>query len=233
MYSKIMTIAVFISCIWWIIYGLLWNFWTGFAYKNTLVLYLNAISFLLVIIWFIFIALSLNRTVTKKVMQTFEFQYKILNYIRWWICNSIQTKQVHTPTDEGIFLVICVYCLLDALQMPLWVKSSILVIGSIFFTFLAVYFTFFVNNDLQRFHVGDLEMTLDLTSWIASSIRILAIFAWKQTFISIFFSQKSASIKRDVKIVWTQLRNIINKMFHQHLHKYNLVPIAKRFKYSN
>ena len=162
---------------------------------------------ILVLIYAIIWALSMNRVTTKLVVFTFEFWFKLLYMLRWWICSIIyyrKTKQyIDGPTDYlgrfALFVVMILFCLLDGLRLSLRVKVFIVMIATIMFTLESFKWTFILTKPC---YLEIASLAFDITSLAVSSIRIVTIFEWRQTILSIFRKNTSTFIKKSVKIVW-------------------------------
>ena len=105
----------------------------------------------------------------------------------------------------SIFVGVLVFCFVDAIKIPLRFKTIVLVVFSLSYaywayqeTLHAITETYFVDINLWNKYLFKLE----LLGLIASSIRIITIFIWKQTFYSIFKPSRSGLIQEAVQIVW-------------------------------
>ena len=157
----------------------------------------------------ILVLLAINKTTTKLILQTFEFWFKIAYFLRLCICAAIYNKKCldqHFTTAYvsceyiAIFLSALVLCFVDGLKIPFRMKVSVLLSWSILYSVAAFLFTFF--NWAECYIAINGSLKIDILDWITESLRIIAIFAWKQTLYSIFKEPKSTLIKSSVKIVW-------------------------------
>ena len=83
--------------------------------------------------------------------------------------------------------------------MPFKMKVIVLGIFATSFSWPAFTLTF---NQADACIIGGGSVSIDVKAWAAASVRILAIFAWKQTFYSIFKEPNSALINKSVRIMW-------------------------------
>ena len=154
--------------------------------------------------------LSMNRTAVKLILKTFEFWFKMFHAIRYSVCYVIIRMHLNNGiltawnilTSISVILVVFVGCLLDALQIPLRAKTIILINTSLCFSLYAYNYTL-TTSDVYIIYVDVWKnYSFEMFGLISSSLRILAIFLWKQTFYSIFRRPESAVIKKSVKIMW-------------------------------
>ena len=68
-------------------------------------------------------------------------------------------------------------------------------------TFSAASWTF-TQTDAYYYHVFGTGLTINVPEIAGSSMRILAIFAWKQTILTLWNEQKSTLISKSVTIQW-------------------------------
>ncbi len=151
--------------------------------------------------------LSLNTVIVKEILMTFEFWFKLLYFLRYWICVIISYKGFTLVNGYYFCMVLglIVFCLLDGLQVPFRVKASVLVIASLYATSIAINWTFFLPSApyIYTLHLDKTHsFEIDIVSFGASSMRIVAIFMWKQTIYSMFRAPKSTLIKIPVEIRW-------------------------------
>ena len=158
------------------------------------------------------VMLSLNRTATKFVINTFEFWFKMFYVIRYWICTWLywwhedKTLSIfNIAATAMVAIVVFLFCLLDALNVSLrskiillFIVSSLWSVWAYQWTLFAFSITYIVDIHFWNGHI----LHLEVLGLIASSFRIIAIFAWKQTFYTLFRSSKSTLIKKAVKIIW-------------------------------
>ena len=144
--------------------------------------------------------LSLNKTTTKYILKSFEFWFKLFYYIRHWIASIMINGFSLANTGLLLFLGTIIYGLLDGLQLPLRYKGTCLVIGAVLFTWIGIRWTFFMDHEEYIYTLNGWE--IDLVSMGASSIRIVALFAWKQTIYSIVYPLTSTLILKQVRILW-------------------------------
>ena len=85
--------------------------------------------------------------------------------------------------------------------MPLRFKTGLLLIFSIWMSVYAVKWTFIDTGScyISIFNTFDVDL-MDLSG---GSMRIIALFAWKQTVLSTFRVPKSTLINEPVTILWT------------------------------
>eukprot|EP01084_Bolivina_argentea_P042519 78388_1 len=96
--------------------------------------------YILAIVWIMyesFVLLSLNKILTKKILTTFEFWFKLLYFIRTCIC--FQFEYITFNVEEAVLnlsaiLFILVYSFIDALQISNTYKRVVMVGGAIVFT---------------------------------------------------------------------------------------------------
>ena len=159
--------------------------------------------------------LMLNKRITTLIAHTFEFWFKMVHLIRFIIGDFLIAGKCHHYDDvtgigaytwisvrsiAGMMIVLLFCLLLDGLKMPLRIKIAVLMLWSITYTIIAVQFAFLTKETctVSFFNL----FTLDIVSLMGGSLRILAIFAWKQTFYSMFKAPKSAVIIKSVKVTW-------------------------------
>ena len=159
------------------------------------------------------VLLLLNRTVTKLIIRTFEFWFKMSYLIRFIIGLLVFTMKCSgkSKTDKAFnvvhSIVMVVYmtsfCFLDGVKMPLKIKATVLV----FFSLVVVYLAF--ENTVasyQPYYSCAIPIfggyKLDAIEMTNVAWRIIAIFMCKQTFYSIFKQPKSSLISKPVKILW-------------------------------
>ena len=150
--------------------------------------------------------LTMNKTILKMILKTFEYWFKMINGVRHIISAAfIFNGIVDNLSYIRLFLILLAFCSLDALRLPLKVKAIALIVMSLAWTIIAFRLTFLENE--PRFVPlnpwSDSELKVDVTTWAASSLRIITIFAWKQTAFAIFRPKESTLIKTSVKIVWS------------------------------
>ena len=131
----------------------------------------SVISYSAMFVFSFLLLLALNKTTTKLILCTFEFNLKIFYFIRYWICAAIyvghQTPEItvlYWFITFTTFLAALIFCLLDGLKIPFKAKAILLTVGSILFSLATFYWTFlwtkpyFVNVSLWSNHSMELDM---------------------------------------------------------------------------
>eukprot|EP01084_Bolivina_argentea_P046902 86384_1 len=168
----------------------------------------NCIMFIYCIGWL----LSLNKRATVLIMNTFEFWFKIFYCFRLLLCWFIwmqnwksKFSSVTVVLDVIVFVMtVTAFCFLDAIKLQTTFKATLLIFISILWTVVTYKYTFAPKHliTLKVYLWREFCLELEIMSLCASSMRIISIFAWKQTYYSIFKKTQSSLIKRAVRIVW-------------------------------
>ena len=166
----------------------------------------HIIFYSIAFIFAVFLLLAMNKTTTKLVLQTFETWFRLLYFIKYAICVILYfgSSPVIIFFMIAVFMAVLVFCLWDGLQLPFKLKATVLIAISLLFSLNTFVWTFiwresnFVTLNLW----SNYSFRFDLRIWIADSIRIITIFAWKQTIYTMFKSPKSSVIMAPVKIIW-------------------------------
>ena len=106
--------------------------------------YLTVMPFYIALFTYVpLLLLSMNKTITKLIMKTFEFWFKIIYCIRWWICAYLYwDKHDHTHYNFlqfAIFTCSLVFCLLDAIKIPSKWQTGVISLVTIVFVSNAIY----------------------------------------------------------------------------------------------
>ena len=157
------------------------------------------------------ILFAMNKQTTKLILKSFEFWYKVLHFIRFWICSSIyygayvKSYMFYDIYYNGtIFMTILAFCLIDGLRMTYKVRTILTILCASIFTFDSIYWTFlYTDSRFVELHLGTYSVPFDMKEWAASSMRVLTLFVWKQTIYGIFKASKSSIIQTPVRIVWS------------------------------
>eukprot|EP01084_Bolivina_argentea_P118784 210690_1 len=170
--------------------------------------YINLPLLIYQLLFVIFIILSFNVTVTKQIMKTFEFWFKLLYWIRFCVL-SIIVYWVHLDLiDYTIHIVntfvLVAFCLIDGLKVPIKVKAPLMIIVSVIFSLMAYRYTedSLKYIEITKLNVFGWNIQLNLLVMAASSIRTVCIFFWKQTITAIIHQTKSSMIKTSTNITW-------------------------------
>ena len=97
------------------------------------------------------------------------------------------------------------FLLLDGMKMPYKAKQAFTILAALIGSYGCLHWTFLLSVDRISIKVhlwSGHSLHIDLTEWVASSMRIITIFVWKQAYYTIFQSPKSSVIQSPVKIVW-------------------------------
>ena len=208
-FSKFINIYITLGWVGWIICILLNQFQT----ENDITTQIFNVYYWLFcpvfIIFCIFSLLSLNIITTKYILNTFEFWFKLFYFIRFWICGTIVLKM--NPDEQfkrqlaliSFFIFFLLYCLLDGLKATYKYKAGVLAFGAIYVSLIALIATF--QSKVEYYWEWNFlghNDNINVTSLVASSLRIVAIFMWKQTFYPMYRSDRATLIKKSVKIEW-------------------------------
>ena len=154
---------------------------------------------------------TLNRTTTKLILQTFEIYFKMIFFVEFWIFSTIcygEWAQINMTLNTIYNIITCMgvllFCLVDGLKMSFGVKATLSMLVVSLFTLSSVYWSILYTTPSHRsIHLWNgYSFDLDAREWTANAIRILTIFAWKQTIYSIFKAPKSPVIMSSIKIQW-------------------------------
>eukprot|EP01084_Bolivina_argentea_P118786 210692_1 len=165
-------------------------------------------------VYALLILLSLNRNITKQIITTFEFWFKLYSCIKYYVCYMIVVVYWKIPVVGIILyhivalvwlLLIIDYSLVDALNIQFYFKATFMVVGSIGMTVYAFIWTFRIIPDMPPISITifNHEIDFDIVSIGASALRVLSIFMWKQTIASMWKKTKSTSIKQSPNIIWS------------------------------
>eukprot|EP00483_Globobulimina_turgida_P010800 UN10821 len=177
------------------------------------------VMWMFVIPWLILLFLSVNIKAFKMITKSFDFWFKVVYMIIFVVTRFIyiQYISIHVETSRrNIFwfiydalygfvrlFTILLWSSLDALQLPLYIKIYLGLLIAIVYSLNALFITLFAesNGDDSIIHIGN-SISISLISYIESSIRIVAIFMWKQTILSILKKNRCILIKYSPFIQW-------------------------------
>ena len=165
--------------------------------------------------YFCVVLLSLNVRAAKEVCKSFEFWFKTVNWIIFWSCEAtyffyvsdeykitlLSTLEYHLFYLAATLWILC-YFLVDAMNKEKGkkIKFGIMIIGIICIAMTMIKWTFLLEP-IPTFHIfGNLD--LDIKAIGGSAIRIVCLFAAKQTIKSLAIPDTATMIKKSVKIVY-------------------------------
>eukprot|EP01084_Bolivina_argentea_P292788 503444_1 len=79
-------------------------------YIGTMLTIYDFCKAVLVIIYFIFALLSLNKTVVRKILKTFEFWFKLFYFMRYFICTDIYQLRTNITIQDAIYINMILVC---------------------------------------------------------------------------------------------------------------------------
>eukprot|EP01084_Bolivina_argentea_P306625 529882_1 len=152
----------------------------------------------------ILLLLSVNRLLCIRTIFTFDFFVKMIYAIRLFLCKTIPPHHRSTDIPEHIgdtnyILLVATISFLDGLQMNIKVKIILVGLVSVLYSLHAIDYTFF--HDPYTYNLFG-EWNLDITALEAGSYRVIALFAWVQTYRLVVGSNMSTMIAKPLKIQW-------------------------------
>ena len=150
----------------------------------------------------IMLLLSVNKLLFRRTMFTFEFIIKVFYAIRLFMCKILEPGKADIPEHIGdcnYILLVTTISLVDGLQMRRKVKIILVALVSALYSSYAIQYTFFEDLDVVK--IFD-TWKLDLTSWQASSYRVIALFSWAQTYRLLSGANISTMIAKPLNIEW-------------------------------
>ena len=168
------------------------------------------------LVFLLSLLLSVNKATARLILKRFEFWIKIVFFIKYWICQIIYDGFVVSNAfyntyvslmNTLIFAGLLVFSVVDGLKMSSRTKTIFTVIVCLLLSELTYEWMFLSEPLLLTFHPfhrfgGDYSWVVDMREWAAGSIRIVTIFAWRQTIYSAFKAPKSLIIQTPVKVQW-------------------------------
>eukprot|EP01084_Bolivina_argentea_P272846 464635_1 len=182
--------------------------------------------------WLILLVLSVNTKAFKMIVKSFDFWIKMLYMLLYTVTRFVYIHYYATNISEGRrhilwfiydtiyasvrIIVILIWSSLDALQLPLYIKIYLGLLISIIYSLNALFISLYAqsNGDDSIIHLTD-SIAISLISYCESSIRIVAIFLWKQTLMSILKRNRCILIKYSPFIQWFDSTNIEIQMNNQ------------------
>eukprot|EP01084_Bolivina_argentea_P118785 210691_1 len=197
-----------------IVYMAIFGGWFVVSYEY--VVYVIWWLFMLILgVYAVLILLSLNRNITKQIITTFEFWFKLYSFIKFHVCYMMVEvyylkRPVVTIVWFNIFAFVCLlliidYSLVDALNIQFYFKATFMVIGCIGMSVWAFAWTFGIIRDIPPISITIFNNEIDFhfVPMAADALRALSIFMWKQTIASMWKKTKSTSIKQSPNIIWS------------------------------
>ena len=217
LFSKYMTCLIGILWIIWIIDWSLLTYAPSTQTKTTSLSYIWPWIFVPIFMpYATLVCLSMNMSIAKQILLTFEFWFKLLYYVRFWVCHILTVVMyqenftfIYVLNQQfqhlSFFLFVTIYGVVDGLNISFGYKVIVLTLGSVYATAAAIFHTFrtFDNDVYKTFVIFGQQYTADLNAFMGSSWRILAIFMWKQTILSMYKPDVATSLFKSVKIVWS------------------------------
>ena len=154
--------------------------------------------------------LSVNRTALRLILRSFEFWFKFANAIALivlWILIQCQYKPdkwlvINTILRVLEVLAVILFSILDGLQWPLKSKFIIGFLMACNYSIYAIVGTLFWEDKSQTVIQITDTMKFKLLSMTVSVYRVLAIFIWKQTILSVWKRKKATIVKYSPYIEW-------------------------------
>lgn len=108
-------------------------------------------------------------------------------------------------------LLITIFSSLDGYSASRGFKFTLGLLMSLLFTIIAIHSSFtYQKEDSSIIHIGK-HLFFSLRSMQASGLRVLSIFLWKQTILTIIKKDKCINIRHSPFIKWIDLQN-----YHKH-----------------
>eukprot|EP01083_Nonionella_stella_P016102 45026_1 len=182
--------------------------------------------------WLLLLLLSMNIKAFKMISTSFDFWMKIIYMIIYASTRFIYVHYITIYVEESRksmtwfiydiiyscmrILVILVWSSLDALQLPLYVKIYLGLLISIIYSLNTLVVALHIESETDDsiIHITD-SLSISLMSFIDSSIKIVCMFLWKQTILSILRKNRCILIKHSPFIQWTHEQDCTEKQ-NQH-----------------
>ena len=192
----------------------------------------------IIIIYFSFHLLSVNKKCLKFIMKRFEFwlkifyglQFIITFFILNWETNDNQSKisllmsiQIFIAT----FLMITLLAVLDGLQFKRSMRAIFGITISTFYTIVSIYYGFYhekfkLNDDvLIPISFMSNSSYISVRNILSSSGQILALFFWKVTILSVYRYNRCSLVTYSPFIKWERNNNLGKKKNNKIIDKWN------------
>ena len=213
-YNKCVALIIALIIIYVIVMVIVDKF-TDNTLQDCMVIHLLLI--LVMIIYCVFLALTANVKCLKLLCQHFEFWIKIGICVKLCICNIIMNGNDGSHDEIGkliliqitLFLFILNFSVMDALQIPSFIKIMIGLLVAIYSSIYALYFFIKIedNNNIKYKTIPIINCQINMISVISSSWGVISMFVWKQTVISIYNASKcqdrATIINQPVYLQWS------------------------------
>eukprot|EP01084_Bolivina_argentea_P271546 462097_1 len=173
---------------------------------------------------------SVNRTSLKLLIRSFTFWLKIIAALFYAL-----THFIYTCISHSNHLVLISYAIFNLLTIPLvvvwisifdglnvnrrWKIAFSGILATIFLLF-SINYEFLVSEKADYFlHIPLVDRSTSYFSVMASSLRILSIFSFKQCFFAYYYTNKCVTIRYSPRLIWYKAENIDD---HSILYSINL-----------
>ena len=146
--------------------------------------------------------LSVNKSLCRRMVFSFEFLVKIVYAIRLFLCKILARGDPDVPEyigDSNYIFLVATISLIDGIEMNRKAKIVLVGLVSALYSTYAVVYTFF--HEPLLFNLFG-KWKLDIIAMEASSYRVIALFAWAQTYRLIVGTNMSTMIAKPFKIQW-------------------------------
>ena len=202
-----------------LIVGIVWVIWGSLesAPWNLAYYLYKLILFSILVVHLTFVALTINKEILRKAVRHFLFWYKLIACVQqalcvWWLryfaLRDRSAGAVEISGDASAqlctFITVFIFSAFDGYQISRRTKIWLGIGLSIIFTLLAVNATFFVDAKMKEkatIHLAD-WFSVSVVSVRASSLRILSIFLWKQTILTMIKKNQCINIRHSPYIEW-------------------------------
>lgn len=159
----------------------------------------------------VLVILSVNRKLFRKLWLTFDFIIRFIYGLRIILCEILITIHFNFDGYRSVFsvvkvfmatIVVCCSSVIDGLPITFKIKIILLGLVAILYTFITFRSALYLEaNYGYTVHLSGI-LSVNLQELNTSSYRIIALFAWKQFYISLRNRHTATTITQPVQLRW-------------------------------